>query len=59
MNTNKILKTAGGSAQSVSEKVIAGKKYKVRSVCTGISKKNVREALLELAERKVIREMGL
>jgi hypothetical protein len=59
MNTSKTLKMAVGSAQSVSEKVIAGKKYTIRSVCTGSSKKNVREALLELAERKVIREMGL
>lgn len=52
-------KTAVIPAQSVSERVIEGKKYLVRTVCTGRSNKNVREILLQLAERRVIREMGL
>jgi hypothetical protein len=52
-------KTAVIPAQSLTEKVISGKKYLVRTVCTGKSNKNVRETLLQLAERRVIREMGL
>ena len=61
MNTSKatVAKAAGNSAQYVTEKVISGKKYVVRSICTGSSKKNVRETILQLAERKAIREMGL
>jgi hypothetical protein len=61
MNTSKatVVKAAVSPAQSVTEKVIAGKKYVVRTICTGSSNKNVREALLQLAERRAIREMGL
>jgi uncharacterized protein (DUF3084 family) len=61
MNGSKtaIAKAVANPAQSVTEKVIAGKKYVVRTVCTGNSNKNVREALLQLAERRTIREMGL
>jgi hypothetical protein len=38
---------------------ISGKKYIVRSVYMGVSNKSVRETLLQLAERRTIREMGL
>jgi hypothetical protein len=60
MNTSKTAtaKTADKPAQYVTEKVISGKKYAVRSICTGSSKKNVRETILQLAERKAIRENG-
>jgi hypothetical protein len=61
MNGSKtvIMKTTVNPAQNVAEKVIAGKKYVVRTICVGNSNKNVREAILQLAERKTVREMGL
>jgi hypothetical protein len=41
-----------------SERLVRGKKYVIRSVCTGNNNKSARETLLELAERKAAREMG-
>jgi len=43
--------------ESITEKVINGKRYIVRSVFVG--EQDVKTALLKLAERRAIREMGL
>ena len=42
---------------SITEKVISGKRYIIRSVFIG--EQDVKTALLKLAERKAIKEMGL
>jgi len=42
---------------NVTEKTIGGKKYIVKSVFVG--DKDIKSTILKLAERKVIKEMGL